>query len=153
LKGFSNLASFRGEAKFSTWLVQITNEAKMKLRRPGTHLYESIDDKQEDGDGGDYSPKDFADWRPIPSELLEVNEMTGIVQNAINSHSSAYREVLILKDVQLLSVDEVAMNLGISRAAVKTQLHRAQLLARHPGAWVRRLLDPVMIRKGHDGYT
>jgi RNA polymerase sigma-70 factor (ECF subfamily) len=45
LKGFLHLASFRGEAKFSTWLVQITyNEAKMKLRKARPHLYESIDE-------------------------------------------------------------------------------------------------------------
>lgn len=47
LKAFSNLASFRAESKFSTWLIQITyNEAKMKLRKARPHLYESIDDQQ-----------------------------------------------------------------------------------------------------------
>ncbi|MGB2668816.1 MAG: hypothetical protein WAK48_32845 [Candidatus Acidiferrum sp.] len=58
-----------------------------EIAKARTHLYESIDDKQEDGDGGDYIRRDFADWRPIPSELLEVNEMREIVQNAINSLS------------------------------------------------------------------
>src|ERR1700726_124066 len=44
LKAFSYLSSFRAEAKFSTWLVQITyNEAKMKLRKAHANLYESID--------------------------------------------------------------------------------------------------------------
>ena len=44
LKAFSKLSSFRGESKFSTWLVQITyNEARMKLRKERQHLYESID--------------------------------------------------------------------------------------------------------------
>jgi len=57
LKAFLNLASFRGEAKFSTWLVQITyNEAKMKLRKARLHLYESIDEQQQNQDG-DYIPR------------------------------------------------------------------------------------------------
>jgi len=48
LKAFSNFASFRSESKFSTWLVQITyNEAKMKLRKARSHLYDSIDDQQQ----------------------------------------------------------------------------------------------------------
>jgi RNA polymerase sigma-70 factor (ECF subfamily) len=64
LKAFANIESFRGESKFSTWLIQITyNEARMNLRKGHRHLYESIDDKQE-GYEGDYWPRDFADWRP-----------------------------------------------------------------------------------------
>src|SRR5262252_4445544 len=68
LKAFSYISSFRAESKFSTWLVQITyNEARMKLRKARPHLYESLDGHSEDGDGN-ISPRDFADWQPIPSE-------------------------------------------------------------------------------------
>jgi len=71
LKAFSNLASFRSESKFSRWLVQITyNEARMKLRKARPHLYDWIDDQQQ-SEEGEYRPKDYADWRPISSELLE----------------------------------------------------------------------------------
>jgi len=143
LKAFSNLPGFRGEAKFSTWLVQITyNEARLKLRKARFHLYESIDEQQQN-DNGDYIPKDFADWRPIASEALEVNEIREQVQNAINLLAAIYREVLILRDVQLLTVKETMMVLGISEAAVKTRLHRARLLLRDSlapgfdGCWTR----------------
>jgi len=143
LKALSNLPSFRGEAKFSTWLVQITyNEAKRKLRRARGHLYESIDEQQQNDDG-DYIPNDFADRRPIPSEALESDEMRKIVQNAINLLAAIYREVLMLRDVQLLTVKETMMLLGISEGAVKTRLHRARLLLRHSlaprfdGCWIR----------------
>ena len=143
LKAFSNLPSFRGEAKFSTWLVQITyNEAKMKLRKARAHLYESLDE-QKQNDDGDHIPNDFADWRPIPSEALESDEMRKMVQNAINLLAAIYREVLILRDVQLLTVKETMMVLGISEAAVKTRLHRARLLLRDSlapgfdGCWIR----------------
>jgi RNA polymerase sigma-70 factor (ECF subfamily) len=143
LKAFSNLPGFRGEARFSTWLVQITyNEARLKLRKARFHLYDSIDEEQQN-DNGDYTPKDFADWRPIPSEALESDEMRRMVQNAINLLASIYREVLILRDVQLLTVKETVMVLGISEAAVKTRLHRARLLLRDSlapgfdGCWIR----------------
>lgn len=130
LKAFSNLSSFRAESKFSTWLIQITyNEARMKLRKARRHLYESIDSQQE-GEEGDYSPRDFADWRPIPSELLEKDEVRQAVENAINSLSPIFREVLTLRDMQNLSIKETSTVLGISEGAVKTRLHRARLLLR-----------------------
>jgi RNA polymerase sigma-70 factor, ECF subfamily len=130
LKAFSNLSGFRGESKFSTWLVQITyNEAKMKVRKAHSHLYESMDD-QEQNEDGDFWPRDYADWRPIPSELLEQKEIRQAVHDAINSLSTAYREVLILRDVQRLTIKEATEILGISAASVKTRLHRARLLLR-----------------------
>jgi RNA polymerase sigma-70 factor (ECF subfamily) len=143
LKAFSNLAGFRAESKFSTWLVQITyNEARMKLRKARPHLYESIDDQQQNEEG-EFWPRDYADWRPIPSELLEENEIRQAVQDAINSLSPSYREVLILRDVQLLSIKDTTTILGISEASVKTRLHRARLLLRDnlapgiDGSWVK----------------
>lgn len=130
LKAFSYLSSFRAEAKFSTWLVQITyNEAKMRLRKARLHVYESIDDQQQN-EQGDFWPRDYADWRPIPSELLEQKEIRHAVQDAINSLSPSYREVLVLRDVQHLSIKETSTILGISEPTVKTRLHRARLLLR-----------------------
>lgn len=143
LKAFSGLSSFRGESKFSTWLLQITyNEARMKLKKARSHLYESIDDQQQ-GEDGDSWPKDFADWRPIPSELLEQNEVRRAVQVAINSLRPIYREVLVLRDIQHLSIQETTTILGISEASVKTRLHRARMLLRDSlapgidGCWIR----------------
>jgi RNA polymerase sigma-70 factor, ECF subfamily len=130
LKAFSHISTFRAEAKFSTWLVQITyNEARMKLKKARPQLYESIDDQQQNEEG-DFWPNDYADWRPIPSELLEQKEIRQAVQNAINSLSPSYREVLVLRDIQHLSIKETSTILGISEPNVKTRLHRARLLLR-----------------------
>ena len=80
LKAFNGLSKFRREAKFSTWLIQITiNEARMKFRKDRKHLYESIDDQRPDEDGN-YLPKDFADWRDIPSEALQAQGVARSVE-------------------------------------------------------------------------
>ena len=130
LKAFAHISTFRAEARFSTWLIQITyNEARMKLRKARAHLYESIDDQQQNEEG-DFWPRDFADWRPIPSELLEQNETTQAVRDAIRSLNPAYREVLVLRDVHHLTIKETSTILGISEPNVKTRLHRARLLLR-----------------------
>lgn len=143
MKAFSNLPRFRAESKFSTWLIQITyNEARMKVKKARQHLYESIDEQQQN-EKGDCWPKDYADWRPIPSEVLEQNEIRQAVEDAINSLSPEYREVFILRDVQHLGIKETVTILGISEANVKTRLHRARLQLRDnlapglDGCWIK----------------
>jgi RNA polymerase sigma-70 factor (ECF subfamily) len=127
LKAFRGLSRFRQEAKFSTWLIQIAiNEAKMKLRKDRRHLYESLKEGQQTDDG-DYTPRDFADWREIPSEALEQKELRDALVKALNSLPEKYRTVLVLRDVQHLSITETAQALGISEANVKTRLCRARL--------------------------
>jgi RNA polymerase sigma-70 factor, ECF subfamily len=143
MKAFSNLPRFRAESKFSTWLIQITyNEARMKVKKARQHLYESIDEQQQN-EKGDCWPKDFADWRPIPSEVLEQKEIRQAVQDAINALRPEYREVFVLRDVQHLSIKETTTILGISKANVKTRLHRARLQLRDSlapgldGCWIK----------------
>jgi len=143
LKAFKSLARFRGEAKFSTWLIQIAiNEAKMKLRRARRHLYESLEEGPR-GDDGDYMPKDYADWREIPSEALEQKELRVALTKALKSLPEKYRSVLVLRDVQQLSIAETSQALGISEANVKTRLSRARLQMRDAlapgltGSWLK----------------
>ncbi len=127
LSAFRNLANFRGQAKFSTWLISITlNEARGRLRRQSLVRMESLDETPEDG--GNVSPALLRDWREIPSETLERKEIREMLQEAIRSLSPIYREVLIMRDVEELSVEETATALTISVASVKTRLHRARII-------------------------
>jgi len=130
LKALTALPRFRGESKFSTWLIQITiNEARLKLRKDRRHLYESLDEHQSDEEG-EYFPRDFADWREIPCEQLQRAELRNALKQALDSLPPRYREVLILRDVQHLSIQETAQVLGISEGNVKTRLLRARLQMR-----------------------
>ena len=130
LKAFKNIGGFRRESKFSTWLIQIAiNEAKMKLRKDRRHLYESIEQGQQ-SDDGEYIPRDFADWREIPSQALERRELRDALTKALHSLPEKYRTILILRDVNHLSITETAEVLGLSEANVKTRLSRARLQMR-----------------------
>ena len=145
LKAYKNLSRFRGDCKFSTWLVQITiNEGRMRLRKYREHLYQSLDEPQTNEDG-DYTPHDFADWREIPSEALERAQVRKALQDALASLDQKYREVMILRDVNGMSTREAANLLGITEASVKTRLLRARLMMRDllapgiGGLWEQRL--------------
>ena len=142
LKAYSRLDQFRGECKFSTWLVQIAvNEARMKRRKDRKALYDSIDEGYHD-ESRDYYPIDYADWREIPSEALAQKELKQALSHAIASLKTMYREVFILRDVQGLNIRETAEALGINEALVRTRLLRARLQMRdalapgYDGSWV-----------------
>jgi RNA polymerase sigma-70 factor, ECF subfamily len=142
LKAFKAIGQFRHEAKFSTWVIQIViNEARMRLRKYRKHLHDSLDEPAKGDDDGDYFPKDFADWREIPSEALQTSQLRQALSKALTSLPPKYRQVLLLRDVQHLSITETAQMLGITEASVKTRLLRARLMMRDElapgfdGAW------------------
>src|SRR6266849_5712589 len=144
LKAFKHIRQFRAEARFSTWLIQITvNEARMWRRKEHAHLVEPIVD-HEDAEGN-YIPRDFADWREVPSETLERKEIRDKLAEALESLGHIYREVFVLRDMQHLSIDETAKTLRISTASVKTRLLRARLMLRDllapglGGTWSTRM--------------
>jgi RNA polymerase sigma-70 factor (ECF subfamily) len=127
LKAFRNLARFRGDSKFSTWLISITlNEARSRLRSRKNIKVESLDEPQHEH--GQVSPALLRDWREIPSETLERKEIRLLLQDAITDLPVIYREVFLLRDVEELSVNESAVALGITVAAVKVRLHRARIM-------------------------
>jgi RNA polymerase sigma-70 factor, ECF subfamily len=127
LKAFRNLANFRGESKFSTWLISITlNEARSRLRSKKNVKIESLDEPQEGQ--GTVTPALLRDWREIPSEALERKEIRQLLQQAITDLPLIYREVFLLRDVEELSVNQSAEALGISIASVKVRLHRARMM-------------------------
>src|SRR5882724_7579491 len=130
LKALTHIGQFRSEAKFSTWLVQITlNEARLRLRKERKGLYSSIDEGGQDDDG-EYFPIDYADWREIPSETLQRKELKEALQRALATLKPIYREVLVLRDIEHLSITETAAALNITEASVKTRLLRARLMMR-----------------------
>jgi RNA polymerase sigma-70 factor (ECF subfamily) len=152
LKALAGLPRFRGECKLSTWLIQITiNEARLKLRKDRRHLYESVDEQQADEEGDSF-PKDFADWREIPSEELQRKQLREALKHAIESLPAKYREVLILRDVQHLSIQETAQVLGITEGCVKTRLLRARFHMRDTlapgidGSWMTGKFEYKKVR-------
>jgi RNA polymerase sigma-70 factor (ECF subfamily) len=129
LKAFKHIGQFRAEARFSTWLIQITvNEARMRRRKNHAEVMEAIVGHEDEE--GSYIPKDFADWREIPSETLERTEIRQKLGEALEALSQKYREVFVLRDMQHLSIEDTAKSLGITTASVKTRLLRARLMLR-----------------------
>ena len=149
LKALANIRQFRAEARFSTWLIQITvNEALMRRRRDRKGIMEGIDDRRDEE--GEYTPRDFADWREIPSEALERKEVRQKLAEALASLDRKYREVFVLRDMEQLNIQETAQTRGISVASVKTRLLRARLMLRDllAGGWEQGWFGRLPFEKG-----
>jgi len=137
ISAFRNLKSFRGEAKFSTWLVTIAmNEARKRLRKAKTAHEDSLDDTMDDADG-DFTPAVLTDWREIPLEALERKELKEKLQEAVRILPEKYREVFVLRDIEEMNQEETAASLGINTTLVKVRLHRARMM-------LQKLLVPYL---------
>jgi len=128
INAFRHLASFRGDAKFSTWLVTIAmNEARKRLRKIKVGAEDSLDDTKEESEG-DYTPAVLTDWREIPLAALERKELREKLREAVAMLPEKYREVFVLRDIEELNQEETAAALGINVTLVKVRLHRARMM-------------------------
>lgn len=129
LAALRGVRRFRGEARLSTWLFRIAANACRKLRRRARGEPERVLSLEE--------------LPPMPDELREPapddetperhaagSELRRALQAAIGALPAAYREVLLLRDVEGLSTEATAAALGLGVPAVKTRLHRARLFVR-----------------------
>jgi RNA polymerase sigma-70 factor (ECF subfamily) len=127
LRAYRNLASFRSEAKFGTWLISITlNEARGRLRKAKAVVLQALD--EEPDAERHVSPALLRDWREIPSEALERQEIRSQLQAVVGQLPPKYREIFLLRDVEELSIAEAAEVLQITESSVKVRLHRARIM-------------------------
>ena len=131
VKAFTALASFRGEASFSTWLTRIAlNEAVSRLRRRRRNSDLEALDQAVSADAGLVSlfPLSLV---PLPADTEAArSEMRQILETAIDGLPEGFRTVFVLRDVEGLSTEETAEQLTLKPETVKTRLHRARRMLR-----------------------
>ncbi|MGB4782152.1 sigma-70 family RNA polymerase sigma factor [Candidatus Methylomirabilis sp.] len=127
---YRKIASFEGRSAFSTWLYRITvNTALMKLRGRGP-AQESIDGYLPQFTKDGQHARMVVDFTDGPEKLLLLKEREQILREAIEALPPDYKVVLVLRDLEGLSNEEVAEVVGASVLAVKARLHRARLALR-----------------------
>lgn len=128
---------FRGDAKVYTWLYRIAqNHCKNRFKqRDRQHEVEGPSlDAGIGGDDGGFeemaATREIADWTQSPAPLLEQKELQAQINRAVDSLQPAYKDVLILRDVDGLSYNEITEVTGLTLEAVKTRLNRARAMVR-----------------------
>ncbi len=133
LSVLENLAGFRGESSFSTWVLRIASHAALKIIRKRKGLNTVSLEEATEGSGPSDSiphPEFIADWRQSPELLVQRNEVRRLLDDALARLDEKHRLVFLLRDVEGLSVRETAEALALSEANVKVRLLRARLQLR-----------------------
>jgi RNA polymerase sigma-70 factor (ECF subfamily) len=132
---FRKAGMFEGRAALGTWVYRITvNTALIKRRGKRFQMEVHLEDHLPTFDDSGHREGDraflLADWSESPEAALLSKETRALVRRLIDGLPDGYRVVLLLKDVEELSCEEVAEVVGESVAAVKSRLHRARMALR-----------------------
>jgi RNA polymerase sigma-70 factor, ECF subfamily len=126
LSAFKAVGRFEGGAQIGTWLHRIVvNAALMRLRTRRRRPESSIDDLLPTYQADGHRVLTSDDELPI-DEALARDEMLQVLRACVDDLPEAYRQVYLLRDVEGLSSDEVALAMGLTPNAVKIRLHRAR---------------------------
>lgn len=124
IKAYNSLQAFRGDSKFSVWLYRIVSNVcldflRSKNRRPTVSL--SVED-----DDGEDTQLDVADESQSPELLLDRKLTRDSVRRGLDSLPPDYRQILLLREIQGLSYDEIAQALSLEVGTVKSRIFRAR---------------------------
>jgi RNA polymerase sigma-70 factor (ECF subfamily) len=127
LSAFRSMGEFEGSAQLGTWLHRIVvNTALMRLRsrrrKPEAFIDDLLPSFQADG----HHVEQFSDWSARADQLIEREETRKIVRGCVDQLPDQYRVVLLLRDIEERSTQEVAELLDLTPTAVKVRLHRAR---------------------------
>lgn len=125
----AKINTLTNDAFFSTWLYRVTTNASYGfLRKEKKFTEQTVSEEEVDQEPAiDY----VYDWSTLPDDILLSEESRKILQHSIDSLPEAMRTVVIMKDVEGFSNEEIAQTMGLSVPAVKSRLHRGRLILRN----------------------
>jgi RNA polymerase sigma-70 factor (ECF subfamily) len=145
LRAFANLHGFRGTATLSTWLARIViNEALGRLRQ--RRSFTGLDEIDRTAWLGQETPGALlgAFGQTSPEAAAAHRELKVLIENAVNALPASFRVVFVACAIEQISVEDVAVSLGIPKSTVRTRLYRAKRMLREAlGAAFATMLDDV----------
>ena len=133
LQIYQRLVSFRGDARFSTWLYRVaTNVCLMRRRAQARRPTEPLDSflPRFDTYGTHAETPPYFQRTMHLEELLDRERLAAAARDALARLPDLYRQAFVLRDLEELPTEEVAEILGVKPAAVRQRVHRARLLLR-----------------------
>lgn len=124
IKAYNSLASYRGDSKFSVWLYRIVSNVCLDFlrarKRRQTMSLSVVDDE------GEETELEISDESASPEKLLERSMTRDAVRRGLQELTPEYRQILILRELQGMSYDEIAETLGLESGTVKSRIFRAR---------------------------
>ena len=124
LKAYKSIKSFKGDSLFSTWIYKITTNVCLdEIRRKRKKLISLDEDIEHDGSEFKRQIKDHS---PGPESLAENNELKRMVKESINLLPEDYKIVIVLRDIQGFSYEEISRIIKCPIGTVKSRINRAR---------------------------
>jgi len=128
---FKTIDTFREESKFSTWLYRVAvNHTKNRIK----YLARRQDRNRDELDEMSHDANNATNGVPVrarqPDRALEGAQMEVLLQEAIASLDDDHRQVVVLRDIEDLSIEEICEITELPDGTVKSRLHRARLVLR-----------------------
>lgn len=125
IRVYKSIKNFKGESSFSTWLYRITTNVCLdELRKRKNKNVVSIDEDIPFDDGE--VTRQIVDDGPTPDIIAEKKEVREIVNEAIGQLSEEHKTVIILRELQGLSYEEISKIINCPRGTVKSRINRAR---------------------------
>lgn len=124
IKAYNSLASYRGDSRFSVWLYRIVSNVCLDFlrarKRRQTVSLSVVDDE------GEETELEISDESASPEKLMERSMTRDAVRRGLQELTPEYRQILILRELQGMSYDEIAETLGLESGTVKSRIFRAR---------------------------
>lgn len=125
IRAFSSLTGFRGDSKFSVWLYRLTSNICIDFLRSRAKK-RTVSMTWTDDEGDDAGELEIPDERFSPEGQFDRASIRESVQRGLDSLSPQYREILVLREINGLSYEEIGRVLGIEEGTVKSRIFRAR---------------------------
>ena len=124
IKAYNSLSSFRGDSKFSVWLYRIASNVCLDfLRRQNRHPSLSLSMENDEGESEEL---DIPDEAQSPQHLLEQKLTREAIDRGLGTLSPDQRQILLMREIQGLSYDEISQALSLEAGTVKSRIFRAR---------------------------
>jgi len=126
LKIFKNIGGFKGEAALKTWVFRIALSEILNRLRWWKRRFRFSTVSLDDDNNGNGNGHHVIDGKPTPEQMLQSKEQETAIQQALSKLSGDHRSIIVLRDIEGFSYNEIAEVLGVSIGTVKSRLARAR---------------------------
>jgi len=123
LKVYRSLSSFKGESSFSTWLYRVAKNCAYDFVRKKKGENVSLDETDEDGKGLELPDTDEKNY---PEQTALKNERKQLLWAAVSRLSDEHREIIVLRDINDYTYEQITQMTGLEPGTVKSRLFRAR---------------------------
>lgn len=126
IKAYSSIKTFKNQSDFGTWLHRIAVNTWINIQRKRKRRQEVSIDAPLKTENGEEMSREIPSLEATPLETVESKELNALVNKAIQQLSYEHRAVLVLREIEGYSYEEIAQIMDCSIGTVRSRINRAR---------------------------